>query len=279
MKKTLLVLLILSSISLNAQITVDQLLDKMVAAVDNLKTASYTLNQSERIQGKMRDGVIDTRLQASGPFKVYLKITAPAKDAGTEILYVEGERGGKCLVNPNNVPINVNLSVYDSRVVKDQHHSILESGFKYFKSIIVQMRKKYADKIDDYVKLSNVKWLGKDYYKADINYTDFAYENYTVQAGEDVRKIARKKFVNEYMILEYNKIADYDDVKPGQVIKVPNVYAKRTVLYIDKVNFLPVIQELYDDKGLYEKYSITNLKINPTFPPDEFTKDCKSYNF
>jgi outer membrane lipoprotein-sorting protein len=279
MKKTLLFLLILTSFSAGAQITVDQLLDKMVAAVDNLKTATYTLNQSERIKGKMRDGVIDTRLQASGTFKVYLKITAPAKDAGTEILYVDGERGGKCLVNPINVPINVNLSVYDSRVTKDQHHSMLESGFKYFKSIITQVRKKYADKIDDYVKLSNVKWLGKDYYKADINYTDFVYENYTVLAGEDVRKIARKKFINEYMILEYNKLEDYDDVKAGQVIKIPSAYAKRTVLYIDKVNFLPVIQELYDEKGLYEKYSIVNLKINPVFPSDEFTKDCKTYNF
>jgi outer membrane lipoprotein-sorting protein len=279
MKKTLLALLILISFSAGAQITVNQLLDKMVAAVDNLKTATYTLNQSERIKGKMRDGVIDTRLQVTPKFKVYLKITAPAKDAGTEILYVDGERNGKCLVNPSNVPINVNLGVYDSRVVENQHHSMLESGFKYFKTIIVQMRKKYADKIDDYVKLSNVKWLGKDYYKADINYNDFAYENYTVQAGEDVRKIARKIFVNEYMILEANKLDDYDDVKAGQVIKVPNVYAKRTVLYIDKVNFLPVIQELYDDKGLYEKYSITNLKINPVFPADEFTKDCKTYNF
>jgi outer membrane lipoprotein-sorting protein len=279
MKKTLLVLLILSSISLNAQITVDQLLDKMVAAMDNFKTATYTLNQSERVGGKMRDGVIDTRVQSSGPFKVYLKLTAPAKDAGTEILYVEGERGGKCLVNPANIPINVNLGIYDSRIIEGQHHSMLESGFKYFRTIITHLRKKFADKVDDYVKLSNVKWLGKDYYKADINYADFAYENYTVLAGEDIRKIARKKFVNEFMILEYNKLDDYDDVKAGQVIKVPNVYAKRVVLYIDKTNYLPVIQELYDDKGLFEKYHLTNLKINPTFPADEFTKDCKSYNF
>jgi outer membrane lipoprotein-sorting protein len=278
MKKTVLALLFLSSLSASAQITVDELLNKTVAAIDNLKTATYTLNQSERIKGKMRDGVIETRLQVS-PFKVYLKIQAPAKDAGTELLYVDGERGGKCLVNPNSVPINVNLAVTDKRVVEDQHHTLTESGFKYFKGIIVQMRKKYADKINDYVKLSNVKWLGKEYYKADINFPDFAYENYTVLAGEDVRKIARKKYINEYMILEINNLSDYSAVKAGQVIKIPNVYAKRTVLYVDKVNFLPVIQELYDDKGLYEKYSMTNLKINPVFSPDEFTKDCKLYKF
>lgn len=278
MKKTVLTLLLFIPFLAGAQITVDQLLDKSVAAINNLKTATYTLNQSERVNGKMRDGAIETRLQVS-PFKVYLKISAPVKDAGTEILYCTGERGGKTLVNPNSVPINVNLSVYDNRLLQDQHHTILESGFKYLQGIIVHMRKKWGDKVDDYVKLSNVKWLGKDYYKADITFADFAWEKYTVQEGEDVIKIARKKYVNEYMIIEHNKLDDYKDVKAGQVIYVPNAYAKRTVFYVDKTNFLPTIQELYDDKGLYEKYNITNLKINPTFPADEFTKDCKTYGF
>ena len=57
------------------------------------------------------------------------------------------------------------------------------------------------------------------------------------------------------------------------------VYAKKSVVYIDRINYLPLKQEMYDDKGLFEKYEFLNLKINPTIYEEEFTEGFKDYNF
>ena len=277
MKKTILLLVFLLPALLQAQMTVDALFTKMSFAIVSLKTASYSFNKSERFNGVMRKGTIETHLQTI-PFKVYLKVTAPADDAGTEILYVEGERGGECLVNPNMVPFNVNLSPYSDKIVGKEHHTLFQTGFTYIKSILLQMKKEYQAKINEYCTITDYSWNGKPVYKLEINFPDFKYVDYTVQAGEDLIKIARKKYINEYMIKELNKLKSYD-VKAGQVIKIPNVYAKKSIFYFDKTNFLPIFQQLHDDKGLFEEYSFFNLKINPTFPAGEFTKGYDGYGF
>lgn len=50
-----------------------------------------------------------------------------------------------------------------------------------------------------------------------------------------------------------SKLKDYFDIlKPGQVIKVPNYYAKTVVMYIDQFYFLPIGVKVYDDKSLFE---------------------------
>ena len=71
----------------------------------------------------------------------------------------------------------------------------------------------------------------------------------------------------------------YLDVKPGQVIHIPNNYAKSLTLYISKNTLLPLVELIYDDKGLYERYEFTELKVNPMFPVEEFTQDNPAYNF
>ena len=82
------------------------------------------------------------------------------------------------------------------------------------------------------------------------------------------------------MVLTNNpKISWYNDVKEGQTIKVPNAYGKQTLLLIDKENFLPVSNTVFDDQGLYEKYEYIDLQINCVILPEEFTKNYKGYNF
>ena len=82
------------------------------------------------------------------------------------------------------------------------------------------------------------------------------------------------------MVLTNNpKITWYNDVKEGQIIKVPNAYAKSTLLLIDKETFLPISNTVFDDQGLYEKYEYVELQINCVILPEEFTKYFKGYNF
>lgn len=278
MKKNFFLLVFLLPAVLQAQMSVDMLFTKMQYAVVTLKTAQYSFSKNERLNGVMRKGNIETKIQMH-PLKVYLKVTAPEDDAGTEILYVEGERGGECLVNPNMVPFNVNLSPLSEKIIGKEHHTLFQTGFEYIKTILVSMKKEYQDKIDEYCKLTEITWNSKPMYKLEINFPEFKYVDYTVQAGEDLIKIARKKYISEYMIKEKNGLKSYDAVKAGQVIKIPNVYAKKAIFYFDKTNFLPVFQQMHDDKGLFEEYTFYNLKLNPTFPAGEFTKHFDGYDF
>ncbi len=82
------------------------------------------------------------------------------------------------------------------------------------------------------------------------------------------------------MILENNpQISDYTDVKAGQIIQIPDAYAKLTLLTIDKELLIPVNNKVFDDKGLFETYEYHNVIVNSTIAPEEFTKDYKDYDF
>ena len=82
------------------------------------------------------------------------------------------------------------------------------------------------------------------------------------------------------MVLENNpKISWYNDVKEGQVIRVPNAYAKVSLLLIDKEFMLPVNNKVFDDKGLFETYEYYNLQVNTVITQEEFDKNFKGYNF
>ena len=102
----------------------------------------------------------------------------------------------------------------------------------------------------------------------------------TVKKGENITTIARRLRLSEYMILENNpKISSYTDVKEGQIISIPNAYAKLTLLLIDKEYLLPVNNKVFDDKGVFEMYEYHDLKVNVPIAPEEFTKNYKGYHF
>ena len=83
-----------------------------------------------------------------------------------------------------------------------------------------------------------------------------------------------------YMILEKNpKIRNSNDVKKGDIIKVPNDYSQKMILYVDKKTYFPVLIKVYDEVGLFEQYDYSNLVFNPVFASDEFLKSNKKYNF
>ncbi|MFH1319669.1 MAG: DUF1571 domain-containing protein [Bacteroidota bacterium] len=260
-------------------ITSRAVIEKMLLSIDHIKTLKFKLKQFERINGQMIAGEKDIKISLS-PLKIYIYLHSP--DQGAEILWREAENDGDALVNPNSFPyFNLNLDPYGKILRKDQHHTTFKVGFDYLAQIIRAAINKYEEDAYKYCKyLGTEIWNNTACYKIVLDYDDFKYIPYIVKKDETLNSIAEKLKVSEYMIMEINAdVDDYDDVSPGQQIMVPNVYAKKTILYIDKKNNLPIVQQIYDEKGLYEKYEFHNLQINPVIPEEEFTESYKGYNF
>ena len=243
------------------------LIDKIFASIDNVKTVRYSLQCNERIKGRMQHTESHVKLQIS-PRKIYLYIK------GIEVLWIQGWNKGDALVNPGSFPyIDLSLDPYGSLMRKDQHHTIHEMGFHYLADILRDGMKKAGDKVDKYFSVFGEEvYEGRPCYKLSITYPDFAWGPYTVKKGENLTTIARRLRISEYMVLENNpKLSSFFDVKEGQVIQVPNAYAKLTLLLIDKEYLLPVNNKVFDDKGLFETYEYHDLKVNIPIAPYEFT--------
>ena len=249
---------------------------KMIKSINDLERLKYSLKIIER--GKKGFNYYESSVKLSRkPRKIYLYIK------GIELLWVSGWNNNKAYVKPNSFPyVNLSLDPLGYLMRQDQHHTLNEMGVDYFGGLIEYMALKNVGKFDSYFKLEGEERINnRPCYKIVIDNKDFAYENYTVGENESITSIARKLHISEYMILLVNpKFKDYFDIlKKGQVIVVPNAYAKHVTLFIDQLYFLPISIKILDDKGLYEQYDYHFLQVNPKIDDAEFTKKYKDYKF
>lgn len=249
---------------------------KMLKSIHDLDRAKWSLKIIERGKNGFNNYESSVKLNKS-PRKIYIYIK------GIEVLWVNGWNSNKAYVKPNSFPyVNLSLDPLGFLMRQDQHHTLNEMGFDYFGSIIQYIAGKVGDKFDSHFKLEDdERHNNRPCYKVTIKFPEFGYENYTVGVNESITSIARKLHVSEYMILEANpKLKDYFDIlKKGQILKVPNAYAKDVTLWIDQLYNLPVGIKILDDKGLFEQYDYFFLQVNPKFEDDEFTKTYKDYKF
>lgn len=273
-------LTVLSSASLFSQheLSPEQIVRQMYAKTKEINSLSYNMRKKERIKETLPLQETEVRM-VMNPFKVYLKQKSPKE--GLQVLYVNGTNGNKAIVNTNGFPwVNLNLDPMGSVMRENQHHTIFESGYAYLMSILEHLSIKYHSEISTLVsKSGSIKWDQHDCWVIALQNPHFKYITYTVQKNETVLSIAKKLMVSEHMIVEKNSLADFTSIKPGQTISVPNDYSPKLELYIDKQRFIPLVMKVYDDKGLYEYYEYSNVKINPSFPAQEFTKENPSYGF
>lgn len=256
-----------------------EIIHQMLAATDKVQTLKFKLKKAERVDGKMMTGEQDVKYQQS-PRKTYAYLHHPSK--GTEVLWIKNANHGKVLVKPTSFPyISVSLSPFGSILRKNNHHTVHEVGFDYVAGIIRSIAGKAGSQFDDYfLYQGEVMFDNRPCYKILVDYQPYAYVTYTIQAKENLPAIASKLYVSDYMIRQLNpEIDDYDDVEAGQQIKVPNAYARNTLLYIDKEHSLPVMQRMYDENGLFAQYEFHKLQVNPTIAAEEFTRQYKEYNF
>ena len=286
-KSILLVVLIVAAAAINFSATAPDsqtrvIVNKMVKAMELYKTCTYTMKSEERLPDmkELRGGEIFTKVNES-PRKTYMKMTADP-NKGTEVLYNDGENNGKAYVKSPKVFFSISLAPTGSMLTKDQHHTLFSAGFRLVARIIEAGAKRSdaQGKFDEVFKyVGDVTWNGRSCYKVVIEDPTWTYTTYKAQKGETMLTVASKLLISEYSIADLNGIKSFEDDLGGRTLKVPTSYAKKSIFYIDKENNFPVFQELTDDRGVFERYQFFNLKIDPGFKADEFTKGFTGYNF
>ncbi len=281
MKLKALFFFLLTGYSVMAQkpISPDEMFNRMMQGIEQVRTATYLLEVQERVFTKNSTSNYIVKLQTE-PLKIYTYCVKP--NPGAEALYVDGKNSNKILINPNRFPyINISLSVNSMLLRKNHQYNMKQLGFDYLHDLLgeydVKLGKDFRKRFST---VGTIQYKNKEYYQLEILNPDFGYVNYTVVKGDNVSSIARKFLCNDHMILEVNPdISDYDDVSIGQVIKVPNSFAKKITFYIDKVHFLPLVQIIYDEQGFYTKIEFSSFVFNPMIKDEEFTKGYPKYHF
>ena len=214
---------------------------QMFNRLDQVMSLTYEMRKTERIDGKMRKQRAFIKLHRK-PFKVYIRQIEP--DEGIEVLFKEGDE--TALVNPSGFPwFNVRLQPLSSRMIKDQHHTIYNSGFDYFAGILQFLFNKYHTQLDQMATISSLQDQShKNCWVLKFDNPYFKFIDYKVTKGESVISVAEKLKVSAYMILENNpKLEDYFDISEGQVIQVPNDYSPHMTLHIDKSTHVPLAHQ------------------------------------
>lgn len=249
----------------------------MISTARSVQSLQYEMYKWERIGGKILHEKNFIKWRRS-PRSVYLKITEPSV---MEVLYVEGRNGNKALVNPGRFIPNLNLDPNGELMRRDQHHTIFATGFDYTVELIEDLINKYNDQ-----SYSIAKYLGEETvhgracHKIELASPNFKYVPYTVGRGENLVAIARKLKLNELMILEKNSsVKNYYSVKAGQKIEVPTSFTARTIVCVDKITHLPALVQVFDDKGLFERYEYKRVVVNPRFKDEEFQSNYADYGF
>jgi outer membrane lipoprotein-sorting protein len=124
------------------------------------------------------------------------------------------------------------------------------------------------------VKLENLETINinnKSYQKVSLVNNSYKLINFQVAKESKIDEIAKEKHISSYKIYELNKGLDYEKAIPKNYnITIPNAYAKKIEVIIDKTLNLPYILRIYDEKGLFEEFKFEKVDINPKFDENNF---------
>jgi hypothetical protein len=252
------------------------LLGVMYDSIRNVKTLSYHVVAIERIERKYHSATSDIKVQTN-PRKIYYN--NPSKKL--EVLFNAEEGTGKAWVKPNIFPyMTIALDPSGNIMRRNQHYTIHELGYDFIgKSVALTIRKD-RDGVGNFTYHGRTKKNGYNCHLLEYINHGYGYVDYKVGSKETVSIIAYRLCVNDYLVRYRNDLLnDFGFLKPGRILKVPNLYCKRAVLYIDEKMMLPVSVILYDNEGLFESYDYSAVTINRPFQKHEFSREFPGYGF
>jgi len=259
---------------------VQSIVNKMNDALADASKMTYDIYIKERFGSSYVEKEMHFRVNES-PRKVYAKDLAD----GVEILYVDGWNNDKAFINPNGFPwMNVSFDVHNERMTKEAHHLISDAGFGLSSSLIgnfIDRINSEGKNFEDFFSYKGeTTWNGVSCYKVYMDDPNYSYTTYSVTKDETLHELANRLCVPAHRIQEKNGgNLPYKKSLKGRTLTVPTSYAKQVIFFVDKKTYLPVVQMVYDDSGLYEKYEYRNLDISPSLYTNEWTSDCDNYGF
>lgn len=265
----------LAAIPADPKITTEQLVTRLSTSIQSLKTLRCQVRAQERLGSSYQQARTLMKI-AFNPYKVYLR-----NQKGIEVLYVTGQNNGDAWVNPNSFPyVTLNLDPRGAVMRKNQHHSTLDAGY----GTIAEMLHGSSQRLDRTFEKSfryagDTTVQGHAAYILRSDYPQFRYVSYKPAKNESVSTISDKFGCGEYRILERNNLSAGAVVPVGKTIQVPNSYGRRVLLCIDQKLYLPLVVQVHDDKGLFEKFEFSDVIPNQPIPAQEFSKDFKDYHF
>lgn len=253
-----------------------ELMKKMFASIENLQTLHYNLISTERVNNKMMVAKSEIKVSMQ-PRMIYFK----NPDKKVEVLYIDGLWGGDACVNPGKFPyVNLYLNPLNSIMRKGQHHTLFELGFHHISRMIKQTIERTPNHSKHFSILGDARHDGRDCYRVYFHLPEFKITPYVVKKSIKPNELAIQEGIAEYRLYELNpSLAYHSAIPPGTVLKMPNQYGDKMILYIDKKLLLPVLVKVHDPQGLYESYEFYNLQVNPKLSSLDFSKANPSYNF
>jgi Protein of unknown function (DUF1571) len=254
-----------------------KLIRQMHDSTEKIKNMRFHLYAKEKIRDEYLEADSDIKLQLN-PKKIYFK--NPKK--GIEILFREGEHNNQALVYPNMFPYaSIYLDPVGSLIRKNQHYTIHELGYKFISRTIKSILKKDPENMVKYIHYSGKQArAGESCHVVTYENENFSYHDYVVGQNENVSLLAGRNFLSDYMIREKNNLNGfYGYIKAGKIIRLPNSYCKKAVLFLNDKNLLPVAIDVYDENGLWESYVYSSVQINGQLEDSEFTRNYPGYRF
>ncbi|MEQ9188523.1 MAG: hypothetical protein RLP15_12370 [Cryomorphaceae bacterium] len=256
------------STSAFAQKTVDckKVFDFSYDQWEKTSIVQYSSAKVERHLNKTQTASFDFTIQRE-PFKVAGRM----RDKGHFILYDTEASTTQAWYISNGFPFtNLSLDINGKMFRGLNHYTISDAGCNFIFSII---REQYM-MLEDKFQCSHVMRKGKEEILIEASADDWAFRTYVAQKGETVLDIAKKFSISAYLIIERNEGVDqYQDDCSGKKLLLPNYYGKKIRLYVSAEHGLPMLIEVYDDRGLLEQVEYSNYKFDTTLPADYFTVD------
>lgn len=256
-----------------------QLLNAMIDRTGNLTALRYELKKYERIQGKLILEHMRFKLRRN-PLAVYGYQISPRK--GVEVLYPAEPGSTRVLVKPNTFPyVSLTFDPYSDILLENQHQTIFAVGYDQTRKLLIAARDRYRSDLPRLVRYEGtLTWDGRKCHKLTLQPPAYQIQTYTVKAGDNLFSIAEKLHVSWYKIMELNGIKSPGaTLKPGQVLKVPSDYGKLIRVIIDAERLIPLVLEVEDEIGVYERYEYYAVEVDPPLTDRDFSRSNPEYRF
>jgi hypothetical protein len=260
-----------------------QLLHAMGSAVEGVRDYTMTL-VSQEWNGHALGPAEMLAAKWARPLKLYYKkLNAPHR--GREVLFADGWNDGKLKVSLHVWPMNlgVNINPHGDLAMADNKHPVDESSLIYFVGVVLDNFRRAEERGEAAVEERGQEtMLGRACHRMRI-VTSQSAVSYTLIRGESLWDVAKRFDIAMAPLLHENSALGWEvpgDAKAGQTMRIPRYYAARIDLWIDDEMSLPLVAEIYDERGtMFERFEHHDLRVNVGLGPLDFSPSNPAYKF